>query len=163
MIDRRAVIVGAGATSLAALLDQKDAGAILAHVTLSDLVRLEHALGELLPIIRQTILEGERAAGARAAIEVPLVGAIAPCDAGVVHQVLAYARDSRNGLTVVSATLACPAHVLAHLARARHAITPVAPGDRHGDTSVSILPLPLAENVRCGDFTDFTARGRESA
>src|ERR1044072_457053 len=151
MIDRRAVIVGAGATSLAALLDQKDAGAILAHVTLSDLVRLEHALGELLPIIRQTILEGEPAAGARAAIE------------GALLRAAASPRDTRTGLTVVSATRACPPHVPAHLARARHAITPVAPGDRHGDTSVSLLPLPLAENVRCGDFTDFTARGRESA
>src|ERR1044072_8243225 len=122
MIDRRAVIVGAGATSLAALLDQKDAGAILAHVTLSDLVRLQPPPGAVLPVIPQTIGEGGAPPGPRAAIEVPLGGAIAPCDAGVVHQVLAYARDSRNGLTVVSATLACPAHVLAHLARAPHAI-----------------------------------------
>lgn len=152
--DQRRMIVGAGVVALAAVLDEEDVGGLMEGTELSVLVRLEYALRDLLPVIREKISAAEQAASEQAASDVPLSGPVALCNDAVVNLVLAYARGSRGDLTLEWSVETCPKHLLAHLTRARHAVAPVARG-RPGDTSFSILPLSSTEQARCGSLNDY--------
>lgn len=160
---QRAAILEVAGACLGAVIDQEDPSTVLRFAVLADLARLEQALRELIPAVRTVMQEMEEATAQLARYEVPWEGPAALCDEPVVHYVQVYVRDSRSGLELASAVKSCPVHVLAYLARARHAVAPVAAGDGHGDSSVSFLPLSLTQEARCGDVTDFRTGFRARA
>jgi hypothetical protein len=152
VVDQRPAILRVAAAALSVLLDQGDPDPVLRSAPLADLARLEYALRQLFPAVRSVMVAVEEGLALQTAADVPRVGPAAVCGEPVVNHVIAYVRDSRGGTHVAWSTNSCPAHLIAHIARTRYALTPVTDGDTEGDTSVVVLPLSLAQNARCGDY-----------
>jgi hypothetical protein len=150
-VDQRPAVLRLAAAALTVVLDQGDPDPVLRLASLADLARLEYALGQLFPAIRSVMLAVGEGLALQASADVPRVGPAAVCGEPVVNQVIAFARDSRGGMQLAWTTSTCPAHLMANIARTRHGVSPAAAGEEEGEVSVSVLPLPLAQNARCGD------------